>query len=232
MTTAYNSSMRYLALATDGDGTLTEDGRISADLADAFKRYRAAGGRAILVTGETIEDLATFADIELFDRVVAENGAVLFNHQLGDERVLADESPTSVVNAWRTVAEREVKSGRVVVSTKEVERRVREILAQRNLRWQIHRNREDLLLLPRGIDKATGLAAALREFNLSPDQVAAIGDAENDCAMIDFCGLGVAVANAVPVLKECARMVTRGRAGRGVIELIDAILGGDVPKAS
>jgi hydroxymethylpyrimidine pyrophosphatase-like HAD family hydrolase len=221
--------MRYTAIATDGDGTLMEHRRLEEDVARALKRFRAAGGRLFLVTGETIEDLANFPQIDLFDHVVAENGAVLFNSNLGDERVLCVSNPAPVVNALREISAREVKAGRVVVSTKEDERRIREALARRNLNWQIIRNRGDLLLLPWGVNKATGLAAILEQFDLAPDQVAAIGDAENDRAMIEYCGFGVAVSNAVPILKEHARMVTRGRAGHGMIELIDAILRDDVP---
>jgi hydroxymethylpyrimidine pyrophosphatase-like HAD family hydrolase len=194
----------------------------------ALKRYRAAGGRLFLVTGETVEDLATFPQIDLFDHIVAENGAVLFNANLGDERVLSEADPVPVIEAFREIGATEVKSGRVVVSAKEDKRRIQEALARRNLNWKVIRNRGDLLILPRGIDKASGLAALLVEFDLAAHNVAAIGDAENDRPMIEFCGLGAAVANAVPILKANARMVTRGRAGRGMIELIEAILRDDV----
>jgi hydroxymethylpyrimidine pyrophosphatase-like HAD family hydrolase len=222
--------MRYLALATDGDGTLLEHGRMEDDVAAALARFRRAGGRVFLVTGERIEDLANFPRIELIDYIVAENGAMLLNPNLGDARLLSDATSAAVASALHQAGALQVKSGRVLVSTTENERRVREILAQQNFDWPIQHNRDDLLLLPRGVDKATGLTALLQKFNLAPEQVAALGDAENDQAMIELCGFGAAVANAVPALKESAKMVTRGRAGCGVIELIDVILSGDGPK--
>jgi hydroxymethylpyrimidine pyrophosphatase-like HAD family hydrolase len=221
--------MRYLAIATDGDGTLTEHGRIEADVSAALERYRDAGGRVFLVTGETSDELAVFPRLDLFDYVVAENGGVLLNYRLGDERVLSEANPRPVVDALREIGARELKWGRVVVSAKEDERRMREALARSNLHWQIIHNRRDLLLLPRNINKATGLAALLEEIQLPINQIAAVGDAENDRVLIESCGFGVAVANAVPVLKEHAQMVTRGRAGRGVIELVDAILRDELP---
>src|SRR4051812_23521989 len=182
------------------------------EVARALERFRGAGGRLFLVTGETIEDLAAFPRIDLFDHIVAENGAVLFNHKLGEQRILIDASPKPVVEALREISASEVKSGQVIVSTKENEARVHETLARRNLNWLTIHNRSDLLLLPRGVNKATGLAAVFEQFNLAANRVAAIGDAENDRAMVELCGLGAAVANAVPLLKDHARVVTRGRA--------------------
>ena len=221
--------MRYIALATDGDGTITDDGRMTDPLIRAMERFREAGGQLFLVTGESSVELAAFPRLDLFDHIVAENGAVLLNSKLGDERVLCEAHPAPVVEALRQFGASELKSGRIAVSTKEDERRVREALARQNLDWEVIRNRRDLLILPRGINKATGLAAALANFKLKPESVAAVGDAENDCAMIEFCGLGAAVANAVDLLKNCADVVLRGRCDRGVIELIEGLLRGEFP---
>ena len=80
------------------------------------------------------------------------------------------------------------------------------------------------MVLPWGVKKATGLKAGLKELGLFPEQVVGVGDAENDHALLDFCGLGVAVANAVPALKEHADWVTQGARGAGVVELIDKLL--------
>jgi hydroxymethylpyrimidine pyrophosphatase-like HAD family hydrolase len=216
--------MRYVALATDGDGTLTEHGQIEPSVAAALCQFRNAGGRVFLATGETITDLAQFPHIDLFDRIVAENGAVLFSPNLGNERVLCDDDPQPVVRALREFGANGVKHGRVVVSVRDHRRRIEEALTRHNLAWKIVHNRKDFLIVPRGIDKASGLAAALPEFAIQPERVAAVGDAENDRSMLEFCGLGVAVANAVPLLKASVGMVTSSQSGHGVIELIDAIL--------
>lgn len=52
----------------------------------------------------------------------------------------------------------------------------------------------------------------------------AVGDAENDHAMLALCGYGVAVANAVPALKARAHLVTRGERGAGVAEVIERLI--------
>jgi hypothetical protein len=74
----------------------------------------------------------------------------------------------------------------------------------------------------------TGLSCALKELKLSRHNVAAIGDAENDHAFLDGCKCSVAVANAIPALKEKADFVTDGAYGAGVVELIDKLIENDL----
>ena len=72
--------MYFVALATDYDGTLAKDGRVNAATIDALKGVRESGRKLILVTGRDLPDLQrAFPELELFDLVVAENGALLFN---------------------------------------------------------------------------------------------------------------------------------------------------------
>ena len=72
--------MHYRALATDYDGTLAEDGRVSSLTIQALERLRKSGRRSILVTGRELPELlGIFPRIELFDRVIAENGGLLYD---------------------------------------------------------------------------------------------------------------------------------------------------------
>ncbi len=80
------------------------------------------------------------------------------------------------------------------------------------------------MVLPSGVNKATGLAAALKELGLSPHNVVGIGDAENDHAFMRACGLSVAVANALPAVKDTADLVTKGERGDGVKELVKKLI--------
>ncbi len=69
--------MRYHALACDYDGTIAHHGRVDDETIAALGRLRDTGRRLILVTGRELQDLLTVCThVELFDRVVAENGAV------------------------------------------------------------------------------------------------------------------------------------------------------------
>jgi hydroxymethylpyrimidine pyrophosphatase-like HAD family hydrolase len=51
-----------------------------------------------------------------------------------------------------------------------------------------------------------------------------LGDAENDHSFLRICGCGIAVANALPTLKERADFITQRPDGEDVIELIDQLL--------
>jgi hypothetical protein len=85
-------------------------------------------------------------------------------------------------------------------------------------------NRHDLLLLPRGIDKASGLKRLLRYWGIPASRIVGIGDADNDRALLRVCGLGVAVDTAVPSLKRQAEVRLRPGAGEAIVSLIDQIL--------
>ncbi len=63
---------------------------------------------------------------------------------------------------------------------------------------------------------------------MSPRNVVAVGDAENDFAFLDLCGMPFAVVNALPRLKEAAALTTRGERGEGVAELVDRWLASDL----
>jgi haloacid dehalogenase-like hydrolase/uncharacterized protein DUF87 len=55
-----------------------------------------------------------------------------------------------------------------------------------------------------------------------------VGDAENDHALIRLCECGVAVANALPLVRERSDWVTPSRNGAGVVELIDKLIANDL----
>lgn len=84
------------------------------------------------------------------------------------------------------------------------------------------------MVLPSGINKATGLTAGLLQLGLSPHNCVAIGDAENDHTFLAASECGVAVSNALPALKERADFETVGDHGHGVEELIDKLIVDDL----
>jgi hydroxymethylpyrimidine pyrophosphatase-like HAD family hydrolase len=115
----------------------------------------------------------------------------------------------------------------VIVATREPQQTVvLEVIHSLGLELQVIFNKGAVMVLPAGVTKASGLQAALQELNLAPEQVAAVGDAENDHALLNLCGFPAAVANAVPALKERAAWVTQAPNGNGVIELVERLLQG------
>jgi hydroxymethylpyrimidine pyrophosphatase-like HAD family hydrolase len=223
-------AMRYLALATDYDGTLAHDGSVDATTVQALERARASGRKLIMVTGRELEDLMkVFPRLDLFDRIVAENGALLYRPAAREEKLLCDPYPPRLVQALHDKGVFPLSAGRAIVATVEpYEKQALEAIHELGLELHVVFNKGSVMVLPSGVNKATGLKVALDELGLSAHNVVGVGDAENDHAFLSASGCAVAVANALPALKEHADIVTRAARGAGVTELIDRILADDL----
>ncbi|MDB4947284.1 MAG: family hydrolase [Labilithrix sp.] len=225
--------MNYEAIATDYDGTLAEEGAVRSVTLAALERLRASGRKLVLVTGRELDELLdVFPAIAVFDSVVAENGAVLYTPPRGGapakERTLAPPPPPAFAAALRARGAERLSCGRVIVATwVPYDAVALEVIREQGLELELIFNKGAVMILPSGVNKATGLAAALAELGLSAAQVVGVGDGENDHSLLRACGLGVAVANAVPALKEHAHLVTTGARGDGIIELCDLLVATD-----
>ena len=221
--------MYIICLATDYDGTLAHDGVVDEATIDALVRLKRSGRKVVLVTGRELPDLArVFPRLELFDRVVAENGALLFNPATRQEQPLGPEPPPEFV-ALLLKKGVPLSVGRSIVATWEPhEGEVLEAIRKLGLELQITFNKGAVMVLPAGVNKASGLKAALDDLGLSAHNVVAVGDAENDHAFMQASGFAVAVANALPAIKEEADLVTAGARGAGVTELIARLIEDDV----
>jgi hydroxymethylpyrimidine pyrophosphatase-like HAD family hydrolase len=222
--------VRYHVLAADYDGTLAHHGQVDQPTLAALERVLASGRKLVMVTGRRMAELVTVFDhLELFEWIVAENGALLYKPSSGESRPIVDPPPPKFVEelARRGVAPIDV--GEVIVATWEPhEAQVLEVIRDLGLELQIIFNKGAVMVLPAGINKAVGLAAALTAMQLSPHNVVAIGDAENDHALLSLAECSVAVANALDSVKKAADVVTSGDHGRGVAELIDMLVTDDL----
>lgn len=209
----------FRALAADYDGTLA-DGSVARETLDAVCRARAAGTRVILVTGRIMAELrSVFPDVdEHVDAIVAENGAVLV---IGNgARPLAPRVDPRVGEGLAHHGIRH-RHGDVLVALAGADEPVAlDVVRSLGLDCQLLRNRSELMILPAGITKGSGLLAALDELGLSPHNTIAVGDAENDHALLDVCEVGAAVANAVDSLKGHADLVLEQPDGQGVTDLL------------
>jgi len=222
--------MRYLALACDYDGTLAHHGVVDEATFAALERVRESGRRLLLVTGRRLEDLVEVCPrLDLFDRVVAENGALLYRPADRTEAALGEAPPAAFVAELAARGVAPLDAGRVIVATWEPnDAAVLAAIRDLGLELQVIFNKGAVMVLPSGVNKATGLRAALAELGLSPHNAAGVGDAENDHAFLSICECAVTVANALPALKERADWTTPGDHGAGVVGLIERLLEDDL----
>jgi hydroxymethylpyrimidine pyrophosphatase-like HAD family hydrolase len=211
----------FKAVAIDFDGTLAEGGPPAASVLAAVRSARERGLRLLLVTGRTLTDLwQVFPDVvEHFDLTVAENGAILRAPE-GHRRLARPVDPELA----KTLQNRgiPVQPGEVILACDAVyDAEVFEEIRRLDLDCQLIRNRAALMVAPAGVTKASGLGAGLRELGLSARSAIAIGDAENDLAMLEACELGVAVANAVPVVRQRADLVLDRADGPGIADFLE-----------
>jgi HAD superfamily hydrolase (TIGR01484 family) len=225
-----NPTFPILALACDYDETLASHGRVDASTVEALVRFKASGGKLLLVTGRQLGDLLSVCmEIRLFDRVVAENGALLYRPAARETRPLAGRPPRHFLEHLREQKVRPLSTGRSIVATvEEFAPVVEKTIAEMGLDLEMIFNRESLMILPRGVNKATGFKAALSELGVPAGAVAGIGDAENDDAFLKLCGVYVAVANAIPSIRAAADIITEEARGAGVAEVINRVLAGDL----
>ena len=220
--------MRFRAIASDYDGTLARDGRVDRHTLAGLERARKSGRKLILVTGRELPSLrSVFSSLHLFDWIVAENGALIHNPVTREERLLCPEVSGELVANLRQQGV-PLSVGKCIVATvKPHDAAV--LLAIRELNLSLHLifNNESVMVLPRGTNKGTGLSAVLFDLGLSSQSVVGIGDAENDHALLGLCGYSVAVANAIPALKQRADIVTSGSYGAGVVEVIHRLIDED-----
>jgi hydroxymethylpyrimidine pyrophosphatase-like HAD family hydrolase len=222
--------MYYLALAADFDDTLAQDGIVAQATLTGLARLRETGRRLVLVTGRELADLqAISAPLEAFHFVVAENGAVLYCPGSPEQTLLAQPPPPGFAVALRRRGVSPLTVGRVIVATREPHQdTVLETIRELGLELHVIFNKGAVMVLPSGVNKATGLTAALAQLKISPARVVGVGDAENDQAFLARCKTAVAVANALPALKNKVDLVTRAANGAGVVELIDRLVQDDL----
>lgn len=223
--------MRFLLLATDYDGTLACEGHVQQDTVAALERLRASGRKLVLVTGRHMPDLSTvFSRFDLFERIVAENGGLLYHPAARHETMLCEPPNQRFLALLRERSIPFVPGRTVVASWRPHEEAVLEAIRNLDLDLKVTFNKHSIMVLPSGVNKATGLAAALQELGISAHNVVAVGDAENDHAFLRAAECGVAVANALPALKERADIVLDKPDGEGVVGLIDELINSDLAR--
>ncbi|MCM5558393.1 HAD family hydrolase [Pleomorphomonas sp. JP5] len=215
-------------LAVDYDGTIAEHGRVSAVTEATLRALREANFRMILVSGRRLQNILPICNVlDLFDRLILENGAVSYCPKTGTDHLIAP----AVNERFLAELERDLPGAPLFIGRSMVATSARNADSVEML---IQSGGYDLytvgcggrvLVLPRGVSKGSGLSHALADLGLGRDQVVAVGDEENDIDLIAGCALSAAVGNASPQLKAAADIVLPGGCEESMQHLADLLLG-------
>ena len=81
-----------------------------------------------------------------------------------------------------------------------------------------------LEIMPQKIDKANSLQKLLNSIGLTANSMICCGDGFNDVSMIEYAGLGVAMENAQPIVKEHADFITHSNDDDGILHVINTFM--------
>lgn len=202
--------MKLCVVALDYDGTIARNGRVEPLVIEAVKEAQGRGIVVILVTGRIMADLRrVLPEHELFDAVVTENGAVLSFPNVPSR--LLTHPPSQILLDELCARNVAVGFGDCIIEADADDApKILEAIRKLELPLVLQFNHGRVMVLPQGINKATGLREALNTLRLSLHNCVGIGDAENDYAMLDACEIGVAVSWGSKALQGIADEVLQG----------------------
>jgi Cof subfamily protein (haloacid dehalogenase superfamily) len=75
-------------------------------------------------------------------------------------------------------------------------------------------------IVRRGLNKAVGIAHVAKDLGIPRERIIAFGDEDNDLEMIEYAGLGVAMGNGIPSLKNIANEITATNNDDGIAKIL------------
>jgi hydroxymethylpyrimidine pyrophosphatase-like HAD family hydrolase len=204
--------MKLSVLALDYDGTIATDRGVDPDVRAAIAEARTAGITVLLVTGRILSELRRVAgELHFVDGVVAENGAVVHFPDSGHTSELAPRLSAALVQGLEAehIA---FRAGECLIDADSADsQRLLAVIQRLELPYVLVFNRGRVMVMPQGISKATGLQTTLEMLRLSPRNMVAVGDAENDHELLRLSEFGAAVKWGSAVLQATADSVVGGR---------------------
>jgi hydroxymethylpyrimidine pyrophosphatase-like HAD family hydrolase len=216
--------VKLSVIAVDYDGTIASNGRAHRAALDAIRDARSRGIVVILVTGRILSDLRrSLPEHDIFDGIVAENGAVLAFRNRG-VRTLGRPAPRKLFDALCRRRNVPVTFGECVIEADaNAAWNLLSLVRELELPLVLHFNGNRVMLLPQGISKATGLREMLNALGVSLHNCVSIGDAENDYSMLEVCEIGAAVEWGSKSLHDIADDIICGEPETAVAEYIRRI---------
>ncbi len=203
--------MRLSAIALDYDGTIARNDVLDPAVREAIAVAREEGITVLVVTGRILDELRRVAgDLHFIDGVVAENGAVVHFPHSEHTSAIAPLLPPAFIDELRRrqIAHR---AGQCLVDAASSDAPgLLDVIRSLELPLVLVFNAGRVMVLSQGVSKATGLRTMLDTLRISPHNLVAVGDAENDHTLLQYAGLGAAVSWGSPALCVAADVVIDG----------------------
>lgn len=220
-------------MAFDFDGTLAVNGIVPAEVERALAQCRDSGYVLFLVTGRRYETVPLGSLGHLFAGIVWENGAVLTHAASGEIYLPFGQLDVRLFKAIEEAGIPFERGLAIAATWTPHDQALWRILSLHGGSASIEYNKSAVMVLPPGATKGTGLERLLALCGLSPRNLAAFGDAENDLSMLTLAEVSIAVADAVPTVIETSDVLATAPGPQGVLEILKQYpLGGkflDIP---
>lgn len=211
-------------IVVDIDGTITDSSRRLQTVGVKALRKVSENGRPVMLASGNVLPVAYGLStlIGLDGPVIAENGGIV---SMGEEvyhlnsREKAEEAfqklTEEIPHVERLFTDRWRETEIGLKRTVDVEL-IEEILEDHEV--VVEATGFAIHLMEPGHNKINGIRKACSLLDIEVDEVAAIGDSNNDVGMVRGCGVGIAVGNASPTVKEVADYVCKEDHAEGVVE--------------
>jgi HAD superfamily hydrolase (TIGR01484 family) len=225
--------MYRLIMAFDFDGTLAVNGDVPPELETALEQCRTTGHVLFLVTGRRFETVKLGGLLDVFAGIVWENGAVLSHTASGETYLPFGQLDARLLKAVEESGIPFERGLAIAATWTPHDQTLWRVLSSYGGSTSLEYNKGAVMVLPPGATKGAGLERLLALCGLSPRNLAAFGDAENDLSMLTLAEVSVAVADAVPAVIETSDVVATAPGPQGVLEILKEYpLGGkflDIP---
>lgn len=215
----------------DYDRTITDQHlRVDETCISMIGKLRTIGVHTSVITGRKRSFMDSFLERyeEAFDSVICENGCIAY---LDSEwRTLADFPSNSLIIERFTEEGIEFDHGDCIISTEALSEDEAAAMLSDIPDWHPIVNVDSVMILPPNVDKGTGIQWLKSRRKISKEEIAGIGDGENDFVMRDQCGVFGVPASAVQALKDSADFISREGYSLGTRSYIKFLLANYIPR--
>ena len=221
------------ALVTDVDGTITDRRRrINTPAVEVVRTLVDAGVEVVFASGNTVCFMDGLCKMVGTDgTIIGENGGVYRRGFSGTLRVPGDKKAChaafEVLNDYFAgkgveleLFGEQYRFADVAFARNIDPDEARAVIRDHDLSVRVLDTGFAIHLQTPGVSKGAALTALAREMGVSPDDMMAVGDSENDIEMLEAAGIGVAVRNAPAAVQATADRVTEGAYGDGFVEAV------------